>query len=92
MSRHRRVTLLICALSIAAAMVYAQDRITEEDVVNALNGEPPTAAPGHPAVIAIRITFSSRIAAGEGGAALRADLAIRERFDETSTKSFCRPR
>jgi hypothetical protein len=66
--RHRfRATLLICALSIATAIACAQGRISEEDVVSAGNGKPRTAALGYPAAIAIHITFSSRIAAGEGG-------------------------
>jgi hypothetical protein len=67
MRHYHRATLLLCALSIAAAMVYAQDRITEEDVVSALNGKPRTAAPGHPPAIAIHLIFSPQIAAEYGG-------------------------
>jgi hypothetical protein len=48
-------------------MAYAQDRITKEDVVSALNGKPRTAAPGHPIAIAIHLIFSPQIAAGDGG-------------------------
>lgn len=55
---HHRVTMLMYVLYLAAAMGWAQDRITEDDVVRTMNGKPHTAAPGQPLGIALHVTFS----------------------------------
>ena len=55
---HYRVTMLMCVLCLAAAMGWAQDHITEDDVVRTMNGKPYAAAPGQPLGIALHVTFS----------------------------------
>ena len=55
---HYRVTMLMCVLYLAAAMGWAQDRITEDDVVRTMNGKPYPAAPGQPLGIVLHVTFS----------------------------------
>jgi hypothetical protein len=63
-------------------MVWAQDRVTEEDVVSSLNGKPRVAAPGRPLGVALHVTFSPQTAAdAEGnralsGGPLQADEAL----------------
>jgi hypothetical protein len=66
MTHHLRITILIGVLGLAA-MIWAQDRITEEDVVSVLDGKPRTAAPGHPLGVALHVTFSPQTAAGAKG-------------------------
>ena len=55
------ITMLIYVLYFATAMGWAQDRITEEDVVSTMNGKPHAAAPGQPLGIALHVTFSPQI-------------------------------
>jgi hypothetical protein len=54
-------------------MVWAQDRITEEEVVSALNGKPHMAAPGQPLGVALHVTFSPQTAAEAKGNAGMSD-------------------
>jgi hypothetical protein len=48
---------MICLLDLVAAIVWAQTRLSEEDVVSALQGKPPAVAPGQPVGIALHVTF-----------------------------------
>ena len=81
MMRHG-VTVLLGVLCLAVAMVWAQDRITEEDVVSALNGKPSVAASGQPLGVALHVTFSPQTAvdakgnAAVSGGILQADEAL----------------
>jgi hypothetical protein len=50
--------MLACVLHLAAAMSWAQDHITEDDVLRTMNGKPYSAAPGQPLGIVLHITFS----------------------------------
>src|SRR5262245_57725304 len=65
MMHHHRVTVLTCALCLATAVVWAQDHITEEDVLSTLNGKPRSAAPGHLLGVALHVTVSGQQAAGD---------------------------
>jgi hypothetical protein len=70
MTRHG-ITVLLGVLCLAVALGWAQDRITEEDVVSALNGKPRSAAPGQPLGVALHVTVLPQTAAeGEGNAAM----------------------
>jgi hypothetical protein len=48
----------MCVFSLAAAMGWGQDRITEDDVIRTMNGKPYAAAPGQPLGITLHVTFS----------------------------------
>jgi hypothetical protein len=65
------VTVLLSVLCLAVAMVWAQDRITGEDIVSAMNGKPRVATPSQPLGVALHVTVSPQTAAeGEGNAAM----------------------
>jgi len=75
MTHPHRVTLLTGVLCLVVGLVWAQDRITEEDVVSALYGKPPMAAPGHRLGVALHVTFSPQTADGaKGNRALSGDI------------------
>ena len=50
--------MLVCVLHLAAAVTWAQDHITEDDVLRAMHGKPYPAASGQPLGIVLHITFS----------------------------------
>lgn len=65
------ITVLLGVLCLAVAMGWAQDRITEEDIVSAMNGKPRVATPGQPLGVALHVTVWLQTAAeGEGNAAM----------------------
>ena len=70
---HHGVTVLLGVLCLAVAMVWAQDRINEEDVVSALNGKPRPAASGQPLGVALHVTVSLQTAAEAKGIAAMSD-------------------
>lgn len=83
---HHRVTMLMYVLYLAAATGWAQDRITEDDVVRTMNGKPHTAAPGQPLGIALHVTFSPQTdVAAKGNLALSGSSP---QTDETLYKSL----
>ena len=55
---HHRIIALMCVFYLAPATGWAQDRITEDDVVRTLNGKPCVATPGQQLGIALHVTFS----------------------------------
>jgi hypothetical protein len=73
MTHPHGITLLTGVLCLVVAMAWAQDRITEEDVVRALNGKPHTAAPGQRLGVALHVTFSPQAAGAKGNHALTGD-------------------
>jgi hypothetical protein len=62
------VTALICLLDLVAAIVWAQSRLSEEDVVSALQGKPPAVAPGQLVGMALHVTFPPQTSASVEGA------------------------
>jgi hypothetical protein len=82
MRLHHRITVLMGVFCLGAPMGWAQDRITEADVVSTLNGKPHVAAPGRPLGVALHVTFASQTGAEAegnralGGGPLQADEAL----------------
>ena len=83
---HYCVTILMCVLYLTAAMGWAQDRITEDDVVRTMNGKPHVAAPGQALGISLHVTFSPQTdVAAKGNLALSGSSP---QTDETLYKSL----
>jgi hypothetical protein len=67
MRLHRHVCIAVGVACLAVAMGWAQDRITEEDVVTILNGKPRVPAPGQPLGIALHVDFPPQTAGATEG-------------------------
>jgi hypothetical protein len=83
---HRYFLTVLTGTLCLATMVWAQDRFTEEDVINTLNGKPRMAAPGYAVGVALHVTFSPQAAADTP--AKRAMTGGNPQADETLYKAL----